>query len=327
MAIEVHNGKISIQLDIFVKRYFFNSNFEYLLAAVHQLVQANPACDLEIVATVQTPLTLEPFAAIIDLLARVSQLPPSRITVKTKNRSFTKSMATINVPEDPEFFAFARDVITETEKLDFVYDANPKLFGALFGRCSFPRLDLARYLDTVYHDRSLITFHTTPAHVKDCTWGLETVFSQHIDWFKTWTNANSNLIRENDHGIINFPTNVREWPALWGKYYIEIVVETDYHTTWDWTEKTWKCLASGKPFIMMSGPGSLQEMRRLGFQTFHPWINECYDQELNAWKRLDLIKQEIARLADLERSELETTLAAVQEVSAHNKIKVNDIYV
>jgi hypothetical protein len=327
MGLTVNQNKIFINLDHFVKQYFINPGFEYLLAAVYKSIKQDPNRDIEILAAIQTPLTLEPFVAIIDCLARVSGLPPSRIQVKTRNRSLAHPKATVVVLDDREFFCLTRETLREISSLEFKYHADPKLFGALFGRCSFPRLDLAYYLDTCYHDHSVITFHATQRHVEDCVSGIEIVFDKHLEWAKTWKNPEGVATPECERGAVNFPTNLRTWPELWGRYFIEIVVETDYHNTWDWTEKTWKCLTSGKPFIIMSGPGCLSEMRSMGFKTFEPWINEAYDLEYNAWHRLDLIKNEIARLASLDKLNQEATITALLQIADFNKNRAKEIYV
>jgi hypothetical protein len=327
MGVTVNQNKICILLDHYVKQYFINSSFEYLLAAVYELIKQDPDRDIEILATIQTPLTLEPFVAIIDCLSRVSGLPPSRILIKTRNRALVHSKATVMVLDDQFFFSYARKIVKEISTLEFKYNVAPKLFGALFGRCSFPRIDLAYYLDTRYHNYSVITFHATQSHVEDCISGMEIVFDKHLEWAKTWQNPESVVAPECERGAIEFPKNLRTWPRLWGEYFIEIVVETDYHNTWDWTEKTWKCLASGKPFIIMSGPGALLEMRSIGFKTFDPWIDESYDLEPNAWRRLDLIKKEIDRLALLDELNQKHTITALLQIAEFNKSRAKEIYV
>ena len=326
MAFSIKQNKIRINLDHFVKQYFINPSFEYLLAAVDKSIKQDPNLDIEIQATKQTPFNLEPFFAIIDCLSRVSGLPPSRILVKTKNRTLTHSKATIEVLDDWLFHSFFRDIAKEISTIEFKYNHDPKLFGALYGRCSFPRLDLAYYLDTCYHDHSVITFHATQSHVEHCVSGMESVFGKHLEWAKAWQNPEGAAARECERGAVNFPTNLRTWPELWGRYFIEIVVETDYHSTWDWNEKTWKCLISGKPFIHMAGPGSLAEMRSMGFKTFDPWIDETYDLESNAWRRLDLIKKEIARLALLDKSKQESTVAELLQIADFNKNRAKEVY-
>lgn len=47
------------------------------------------------------------------------------------------------------------------------------------------------------------------------------------------------------------------------------------------TEKIYKPLAYGMPFMVIGNRGSLQRLRDLGFQTFPEWFDESYDEEEN----------------------------------------------
>ena len=62
------------------------------------------------------------------------------------------------------------------------------------------------------------------------------------------------------------------------------------------TEKILKPLAFGHPFIAWSAPGTLERLRRLGFETFNNCIDENYDLEEDDDKRLAMIIEEVTRL-------------------------------
>lgn len=62
------------------------------------------------------------------------------------------------------------------------------------------------------------------------------------------------------------------------------------------TEKTLRPIACGRPFLLAATPGSLAYLRNYGFQTFGDIIDESYDQEPSAPKRLKLIVAEMQRL-------------------------------
>jgi len=55
------------------------------------------------------------------------------------------------------------------------------------------------------------------------------------------------------------------------------------------TEKTEKCFAVGHPFIIVSTPYFLQNLRELGFKTFDMWWDESYDNCEDSKQRVDLI--------------------------------------
>lgn len=55
------------------------------------------------------------------------------------------------------------------------------------------------------------------------------------------------------------------------------------------TEKTFRAIACQHPFIMSSRPHTLKHMRRLGYKTFSPYIDESYDDIEDDYKRLQKI--------------------------------------
>jgi len=63
------------------------------------------------------------------------------------------------------------------------------------------------------------------------------------------------------------------------------------------TEKTFKAIALGMPFILVAAAGSLEYLKSYGFKTFHDVFDESYDQETDDLKRLELV---IALLKDLD---------------------------
>ena len=88
---------------------------------------------------------------------------------------------------------------------------------------------------------------------------------------------------------------------------ISVVLETIFDSRIHLTEKSLRPLACGHPFILAAGPGSLALLRKYGFQTFSPYINETYDTVQDNDLRLDHILEEMKRiqqLPDYEKSQL-----------------------
>ena len=82
---------------------------------------------------------------------------------------------------------------------------------------------------------------------------------------------NTYLIPDQNN-IINYRNGCVSYHDIWNKFKIEIVTETDeYQNQW-FTDKTAKCLYTGKPFLLLSGPNSLGMLKRMGFVTFDQWI-------------------------------------------------------
>jgi hypothetical protein len=110
---------------------------------------------------------------------------------------------------------------------------------------------------------------------------------------------------------------------MFDKYQIEIIIETTTRGQGWFTEKTTKCLASGKPFLLYGTPGQLEKLRSMGFCTFDGIINENYDNIKDDEDRFDAIQDEIRRLASIEnRSKL---LLDLKEIAIYNKNNYADI--
>jgi GR25 family glycosyltransferase involved in LPS biosynthesis len=84
------------------------------------------------------------------------------------------------------------------------------------------------------------------------------------------------------------------------------------------SEKTYKAIMSKKPFIALSSPGFLSAVRSLGYQTFSAWIDESYDLETDAKTRINMITDEVARIAALPELEYNQLIKNCYEIAEHN---------
>jgi hypothetical protein len=100
---------------------------------------------------------------------------------------------------------------------------------------------------------------------------------------------------------------------------ISVVLETVFDHRIHLTEKTLRPIACGHPFILAAGPGSLEKIRSYGFKTFSPWINESYDLEKDATKRMNMIVHEMQRIATLSDQEKQSLNDVCQHIAQHNK--------
>ena len=86
------------------------------------------------------------------------------------------------------------------------------------------------------------------------------------------------------------------------------VYETDENCKFPfifYNEKLWKSMITLQPFIFLGQPNTISMLKRFGFKTFHPLINEDYDKELNNEKRKVLIYDEIKRLCSMSIDEID----------------------
>tara|TARA_Y100000592_G_scaffold52548_2_gene82984 strand:- start:8843 stop:10114 length:1272 start_codon:yes stop_codon:yes gene_type:complete len=84
------------------------------------------------------------------------------------------------------------------------------------------------------------------------------------------------------------------------------------------TEKVWKCMITYQPFILISNKNNLKKLKEWGFKTFHPFINESYDDLETYEERKKLIEKEIVRLCSMSREDLDKWYWNMREILIHN---------
>ena len=84
------------------------------------------------------------------------------------------------------------------------------------------------------------------------------------------------------------------------------------------TEKTYKAIAYKHPFIIVGPKYFLRYMRTLGYNTFHPYINENYDDIEDPMLRFEAIISELKRLANLSMIELKELQCNLTDIVEHN---------
>ena len=78
--------------------------------------------------------------------------------------------------------------------------------------------------------------------------------------------------------------------------------------------------------LIFGSVGTLKELKRVGFKTFEPFIDERYDLETNMQKRIDLIFAEIFKLVSKSDDEKIEWMKKVKPIVDYNTNKLNDIY-
>jgi hypothetical protein len=83
--------------------------------------------------------------------------------------------------------------------------------------------------------------------------------------------------------------------------YCHIVIETHFDADQSGgaflTEKTFKPIKHGQPFVIVGAPGSLQALRDLGYRTFDHAIDTSYDLETNNTRRWQMVLEAIKKIS------------------------------
>jgi hypothetical protein len=305
-----------ITLTEFIKPYYI-PNTEFLKYVLHNIKKNLGNRTVHLNALRSTPVSIPPYSGVVDMIVKQLDLPTYQIFVHTRDPEFLDHRVT-KVDYDlwnESFRKVCQEYFKDWEPLEL---QNPKRFGALFGRMQLGRILLAHHLETVHADQSIVSFLAEKIQLDHQIFRIESFFTEIKAWWDRRQNHEIFQKPDTDFGEFSQPRNLTTYPEVAKLFQVEVVSETDYCSIGDYTEKTWRCLAIGKPFILLNGTGSLANLRNLGFETFAPWIDESYDLIPDLLTRIDAIKNEITRLCNLSDDEWHQTILSLNSIAQRN---------
>lgn len=122
--------------------------------------------------------------------------------------------------------------------------------------------------------------------------------------------------RENASDDITLYMNLNDYERT----FISVVTETLYEEgTLFNSEKIWKPIITGHPFIILGNRYHLKWLKDQGFKTFDKWIDESYDNELRMEDRSNKIISELKRLSELPVDTLKLIREEMKPICIYNK--------
>lgn len=91
------------------------------------------------------------------------------------------------------------------------------------------------------------------------------------------------------------------------------------------TEKTVKCFVAGHPFIIVSTPYFLENLKRLGFRTFDRWWNEEYDDVLDPNQRMHSVCETINDIQSWSEKKCQQVYKEMIPTLLHNHKRNNEL--
>jgi hypothetical protein len=117
--------------------------------------------------------------------------------------------------------------------------------------------------------------------------------------------------------------------------YCHIVLETHFDADQSGgaflTEKTFKPIKHGQPFVIVGAPGTLQALRDLGYRTFDHAIDNSYDLETDNTRRWQKILTAVQKIHDQDPDRwfaqcLDDVIHNQQHFLASKKDRLNNLY-
>lgn len=110
-----------------------------------------------------------------------------------------------------------------------------------------------------------------------------------------YTCDNLDLQEQNDHHTIN--------QNLYKESYFQVVVETHFDADQSGgafiTEKTWKAIKFGQPFIVVSAVGTLATLRNAGYKVFDSVLDNTYDTIVNNTDRWLAVRNLLIKMKNI----------------------------
>jgi hypothetical protein len=124
---------------------------------------------------------------------------------------------------------------------------------------------------------------------------------------------NLNTDNHNDHSL--------SVDYLFTDSYWNVVMETYLDATDGvfLTEKTFKPIKYGQPFVILGTPGSLELLKEQGYKTFNPWLDESYDQEQDVRQRWLAVWDNVKQISTMTLEELHKWHIEMTSTILHNQ--------
>ena len=101
--------------------------------------------------------------------------------------------------------------------------------------------------------------------------------------------------------------------------FVHVVTETEYFKDkLHLTEKMFKPIVAGQPFLLLAGAGNLEYLRGYGFKTFSNYWDESYDNITDPGKRVEAVVTILESLAGMSYSEQVAIRKDMQHIVEHN---------
>lgn len=208
-----------------------------------------------------------------------------------------------------------------------------KTFGMFVGRSSWDRLLLASHLYNNHKERSYQTYRS----YLDSSESMINLDLDRLCWLSSCDKKlNTNLIDSITNLIKSLPLLIgdshknithiqwnsgavdKEILSWYNNIFVDVVCEkTVTGQTFFPTEKTARPLATKTPFLIMSAPNYIKNLRQLGFRSFGQFWDENYDYQ-SGFQRVESIQRIIDNLAKMNQSQLQELYQKMLPILEHN---------
>lgn len=241
-----------------------------------------------------------------------------------------------------EAFHFKKNLLDESycnKMYDFRTKNYEKTFVNLNRRARMHRLSCVAMMDSM----NLLQHGYVSLTKSDYKYGWQDLYDCILDEHSTHPKS-LQLLHKFSSKVDLFPDLILDRPVMinneahlsesveeyYWKSIINLTSETNFYTgepigrpmqqsTRFLSEKTFKPMLYLQPFIIISVPKTLELLHNMGYKTFHPYIDESYDQEKDDRERLSMVLEQVDRIIKFTPKQKTEFLKSVKEVCFFNK--------
>jgi hypothetical protein len=284
-CVQIDPHAVTVVVNDFIKHDGYLYRIGTLLRLLHEHRQQIRDRKLILVLPDGEPISFTALDRVLEIIVQNHGLSPDRVICHMVDHypRFESEWCAVETYPTPFFQQTA-----ELLRIDLCrVDEDAKLFGAAYGRFMPSRLLMAHFLVTHFPNDSFVIFQPGQDFVEFEMAPGDEIFQDAVDWAACRTHHHD--LASHFNGCVSSLACLPVYHELFGRYRIEIVIETNTYSEGWFTEKTAKCLAAGKPFLLYGTSGQLQQLRTMGFRTFGDYIDESYDCEHDPDIRFDKI--------------------------------------
>lgn len=276
---------------------------------------------------------------LLDEFCARENYPKNSITIKTAN--MVEHHAEYNIVREPDYWYEIKEIKSWLLHNPICIKNDITHYFANFSsRSNWFRLWVATILNSRYSDKTLQTYHYDP-NSENLNYngyiGVDDLFKYKcdlineaveflkscprtidIEYLKNLNNCKNSVYQhENSYYPIQHPSNLNLL-QYYKNIFVDIVVEPNIAgNSFLVTEKLWRTIIARRPFIVISNRNYLNNLRKLGFQTFNEFWDEGYD-EYEGSQRIIEFEKVLEILAVLPLHSLDNKLKEMQHILDHN---------
>jgi hypothetical protein len=314
-CVNITPTEVRVNLTDYIKHDGYVHHLHELYRTLYQLSGELETKTLRFISVEPEPFRVVAFDQVLEHIARSLSIPRERLILQTYDHypRFRTPWSTLETRPSTSL-----DKVFEQVEIDrCIRDGHARMFGGFFGRFTIHRFLMAYFLETEMKDHSVVAFHPPRNWVDYEMESVRKYYTKELEWYYDRVSEKPGLGGFN--GRIDDFRSLWDYHNIYSSHHIEVVIETNVYDCGWWTEKTAKCLYTGKPFLLFGTQGQLEELRKLGFKTFAPWIDESYDLEPITDKRFDMIQDEVRRIAALTSDHRQQMIQEINEIADYNK--------